>query len=104
MSGWSEKPCPDTPGTGRPQNLLALTKVRPPVPKNHFPLDAPLRIRYITSVAWDIEFTDEFGAWYGELAAAEQESMIFSIELLKAHGPTLARPHVDTVRVRSTGT
>jgi hypothetical protein len=49
-------------------------------------------------VAWEIEFTDEFGAWWEELTSDAQEDVTFSVNLLRACGPALARPHADTVR------
>jgi hypothetical protein len=30
-------------------------------------------------VAWDIEFTDEFGSWWDGLTADEQESVDFGV-------------------------
>lgn len=48
-------------------------------------------------MAWDVEFTDEFELWWNNLAADEQDSVAFGVGLLKAKGPTLARPYADTV-------
>lgn len=47
---------------------------------------------------WEVEFTDEFGAWWSGLDADEQESLSVSVELLKVLGPSLPRPHADTVK------
>ena len=49
-------------------------------------------------MAWEIEFTDEFGEWWDGLSIEEQESVRVSVELLAALGPALTRPHADTVR------
>ncbi|MEX2168220.1 MAG: type II toxin-antitoxin system RelE/ParE family toxin [Pirellulales bacterium] len=46
---------------------------------------------------WEVEYTDEFGAWWKMLTENEQDSVRFSVELLITHGPSLGRPHVDTV-------
>jgi hypothetical protein len=46
---------------------------------------------------WEVEFTDEFGAWWDSLSEGEQDAVRFSVELLINHGPNLGRPHVDTV-------
>ena len=46
---------------------------------------------------WEVEYTDEFGAWWDSLAEGEQDAVRFSVELLMNHGPNLGRPHVDTV-------
>lgn len=47
---------------------------------------------------WDVEFTDEFGRWWGLLDEAEQESIATSVELLRQLGPNLGRPHVDAIK------
>lgn len=46
---------------------------------------------------WEVEYTDEFGEWWDELDADEQESIAASVELLRQLGPNLPRPHVDTL-------
>lgn len=46
---------------------------------------------------WDVEFTDEFGRWWESLDEDEQESVAASVELLINVGPSLPRPHADTV-------
>ncbi len=46
---------------------------------------------------WEVEFTDEFGAWWNLLSEQEQESLVASVELLRELGPHLGRPHVDTI-------
>lgn len=47
---------------------------------------------------WEVEYTDEFGAWWGVLDEREQESIAASVELLRELGPNLGRPHVDAVK------
>jgi hypothetical protein len=47
---------------------------------------------------WDVEFTDEFGMWWGQLDTDEQESPAASVELLRQLGPHLSRPHADTLK------
>jgi hypothetical protein len=44
------------------------------------------------SAPWDVEYTDEFGAWWDALSEAEQESVDVSIRLLEARGPRLGFP------------
>jgi hypothetical protein len=46
---------------------------------------------------WQVEYTDEFGAWWNELDEDEQESVATSVELLRQMGPQLPRLHADTV-------
>lgn len=47
---------------------------------------------------WEVEYTDEFGAWWEGLALDEQESIAASVELLRQLGPNLPRPHADTIK------
>ena len=42
---------------------------------------------------WDVEFTDEFGAWWDELSEAEQESIDVTVQLLESRGPNLPFPY-----------
>ncbi len=46
---------------------------------------------------WDIQYTDEFGRWWDRLSEPEQESVSFSVRLLKMFGPDLAFPHSSGV-------
>ena len=48
-------------------------------------------------MAWDVEFTNEFGRWWDGLVIGEQESVRVKVELLAELGPSLARPHADTI-------
>jgi hypothetical protein len=48
-------------------------------------------------VEWEIEFTDEFGAWWDSLTADEQDSVRDIVDLLRRFGPGLGRPHADSV-------
>jgi hypothetical protein len=48
-------------------------------------------------MAWEVEFSDEFGEWWDELDAAEQKSVDFSVTLLAEAGPTLKMPHTSGV-------
>jgi hypothetical protein len=47
---------------------------------------------------WEVEYTDEFGAWWDQLDVNEQESVAASVELLRQMGPNLPRPHADTLK------
>ena len=46
---------------------------------------------------WDVEFTDEFAAWWEAFNAEEQDSVNFSVRLLQENGPNLKRPYADTL-------
>jgi hypothetical protein len=48
-------------------------------------------------VAWDIEATDEFQAWWAELSEAELEAITIGVTILEEKGPGLGRPRVDTL-------
>ncbi len=46
---------------------------------------------------WEIEFSDEFEAWWRGLTPALQEALDQRLRLLAARGPGLGRPTVDTI-------
>jgi hypothetical protein len=48
-------------------------------------------------VAWEIEFTDEFGAWWDGLTVEEQNSVADGVYVLKEFGAALARPYADKI-------
>jgi len=48
-------------------------------------------------VAWDVEYSDEFEAWWHSLSEDEQVEISAKVELLEEHGPTLPRPHADVI-------
>jgi hypothetical protein len=50
-------------------------------------------------MAWEVEFSDEFGEWWDGLTPAEQESVDFSVSLLQGIGPTLKMPHSSGVEM-----
>jgi hypothetical protein len=49
-------------------------------------------------VAWNIEITDEFHDWFAGLTSSERVSVAAKIILLEEKGPSLARPHADTLK------
>jgi len=55
-------------------------------------------------MAWEVEFSDEFGEWWDGLTAAEQKSIDFTVGLLAEAGPTLRMPHSSGARPRNTRT
>ena len=50
-------------------------------------------------MAWEVEFSDEFGEWWDGLTAAEQKSVDFTVSLLQESGPTLRMPHSSGVEL-----
>jgi hypothetical protein len=49
-------------------------------------------------MAWEVEFTGEFEAWWNDLSTEEQEEIDAKVELLQERGPTLPRPHADVIK------
>ena len=63
---------------------------------------------------WEVEYTNEFGAWWIELKESEQEDVAAVVELLMERGPELPFPyssgiessrhsHMRELRVQSSG-
>ena len=50
-------------------------------------------------MAWDIEFSDEFGDWWDRLSATEQKSVDFTVRLLQELRPTLRMPHSSGIEM-----
>ena len=46
---------------------------------------------------WDVEFTDEFEAWWDTLTVDEQQAIDAAVRVLEQRGPGLGRPLVDTI-------
>ncbi|MFO1257252.1 MAG: type II toxin-antitoxin system RelE/ParE family toxin [Gammaproteobacteria bacterium] len=42
---------------------------------------------------WEVEYTDEFGSWWEDLAEEEQVDIAASVRLLEQCGPNLKFPH-----------
>lgn len=47
-------------------------------------------------MSWEVEYTDEFEAWWSELDDDDQEKITAAVEALEEHGPNLKRPVVGT--------
>lgn len=44
-------------------------------------------------MTWNVEYTDEFGAWWTTLAEGEQDSVAVVVTLLEQRGPHLPYPY-----------
>ena len=44
-------------------------------------------------MAWEVEYTDEFGLWWETLTEDEQDSVAVVVGLLEARGPHLPFPY-----------
>ena len=49
-------------------------------------------------VEWEVEYTDEFEAWWNGLTEDEQISVRASVVLLIEHGPHLGYPHSSQIK------
>jgi len=49
-------------------------------------------------VAWEVEFTDEFGEWWDALTEDQQDDVAYSVGLLAELGPALGFPHSSKVK------
>jgi hypothetical protein len=50
-------------------------------------------------MVWEVEYTNEFGAWWSRLAVAEQVTIATAVGALEQRGPALGRPIVDQVKL-----
>jgi hypothetical protein len=66
------------------------------------------------SMAWEVEYTDEFAAWWSGLTEIQQDRVAATVHLLEAHGASLPfpyssgvngsrHPHMRELRVQSRG-
>ena len=46
---------------------------------------------------WHVELSEEFFPEFQNLAAAVQDELLAHLKMLERFGPTLGRPHVDTL-------
>jgi hypothetical protein len=49
-------------------------------------------------MAWEVEFTDQFGDWFEELSGPQRSAVIAAVDILEEDGPGLGRPFVDTIK------
>jgi hypothetical protein len=49
------------------------------------------------AMPWNVEFTNEFRAWWDTLTERQQEDVAASAQLLMEHGPQLRFPHSSGV-------
>lgn len=49
-------------------------------------------------MAYEVEFTDEFEAWWDDLEAEEQRSVRAEVQQLMEFGPFLRYPHCSSIR------
>jgi hypothetical protein len=49
-------------------------------------------------MAWEVEYTDEFGNWWESLMPNEQESIAAVVMLLEEFGPQLPHPYSSQIK------
>lgn len=54
-------------------------------------------------MAWEVEYTDEFGTWWVTLSEAERESITATVGLLEEYGPQLSHPHSSDIKGARSG-
>ena len=47
---------------------------------------------------WQVEITDEFKQWWGDLGEYQQDAVISRVELLMEYGPNLPYPYSSDIR------
>jgi hypothetical protein len=57
----------------------------------------PQRCRRSVEMAWEVEYTDEFRAWFDELTAAQQAAVHRRVAMLVDQGPALGAPLVKVI-------
>lgn len=94
-------------GFGPPFPLATIPQNRnPPIPFRELPTTrrtlAALTWVFlrsnIPSMAWEVEFTNEFEGWWNYLDEDEQASISASVELLEEYGPRLGFPHSSQIK------
>lgn len=48
-------------------------------------------------MVWEVEYTDQFGEWFGGLTEFQQNVIFSTVEHLVRRGPGLGRPLVDSI-------
>lgn len=48
-------------------------------------------------MSWEVEYTDEFEAWWDDISGDDQERITAAVETLEEHGPNLKRPLVGEI-------
>lgn len=48
-------------------------------------------------MAWEVEYTSEFGDWWDGLTEEEQNRVAMVVDLLEERGPFLRRPYSDVI-------
>lgn len=49
-------------------------------------------------MGWTVEYTDEFGSWWGALTEAQQDRLAATVGLLAGQGPSLGFPHSSGIK------
>ena len=52
----------------------------------------------MVAMAWEVEYTDQFGDWFWERDEGAQDAVVAAVEIVEERGPGLGRPLVDTIK------
>lgn len=63
----------------------------------------PLCYHLASEIMWDVEYTDEFAAWWDGLTAAEQDAIDIVVDMLQVSGPHLEFPHTSQIKGSAIG-
>jgi hypothetical protein len=61
------------------------------------PVDIMEKLYKVYIVSWEVEYTNEFEAWWETFDEEDQEAIDAAVELLEERGPALGRPLADNV-------
>lgn len=87
------------------ENLRSVYDVKrcPCAWTSNYSLDRIFLRGYILYMAWEVEFTDEFGDWWNSLSETEQEDIAASVGILQEKGATLGFPHSSGIAASKHG-
>ena len=54
-------------------------------------------------MSWEVEYTNEFGEWWGNLSEKQQDAVAASVALLSEYGPNLPFPYSSNIKTSQYG-
>ena len=54
-------------------------------------------------MAWEVEYTDQFGQWWQNLSEGQQDAIAARVDLLIEYGPSLPFPYSSDIRTSRHG-
>jgi hypothetical protein len=65
-------------------------------------VDGIVVLRHNETVAWLVDFHDQFVAEFYALPVETQDALLARVKMLKQFGPALSRPHAGSSKARAT--